>query len=90
MGHYHPQGSRAYTGTDNSCVKSIKGLFIKNFNSSSIWVNAEVVNEMERLSTKSIPTEVIPRVVTLPKDKWIEISQLTVHSFLAKHEDIKC
>ena len=49
-----------------SRVKSIEGLFIKNFNSASIRVNADVVNEMERLSTKSIPTEPTPRVITLP------------------------
>lgn len=47
-----------------SRLKSIEGLFIKKFNSTSIKVNADVVNEMEILSTKCIPTEPILLVVT--------------------------
>jgi len=70
-----------------SRVKSLEGLFIKNFNPTSIRVSSDVVSEMERLSTKIIPTELPPKVVSLPKDNWIKISHLNVHSYLSKHQE---
>ena len=43
---------------------------------------------MKRLSTQSLPSEPVPKVITLPRDSWIKIAHLNVHSYLAKHEDI--
>ena len=43
---------------------------------------------MERLSTQCLPSEPVPKVLSLPRDRWIKISHLNVHSYLAKHEDI--
>ena len=71
-----------------SRVKPLEGLFIKNFKPANIRVNTDVVNEMKRLSTQCLPSEPVPKVVTLPRDSWIKIVHLNVHSYLAKHEDI--
>ena len=62
-------------------MKSLDGLFIKNFNSRSIRVNCDVVNE-----TKNLPPETIPNVINLPKHGWIKIGH--VRSFIAKQEDV--
>ena len=70
-----------------SRVKTLEGLFIKNFKSVNISVSA-VVTEMERLSTLILPSEPVLKVLSLPGDNWIKISHLNVHSYLAKHEDI--
>ena len=43
---------------------------------------------MKRLSTQSLPSEPVPKVLSLPKDGWMKISHLNVRSFLAKYEDI--
>ena len=71
-----------------SRVKTLEGLFIKNFKAANIRVNADVVSEMNRLSTESLPSEPVPKVLNLPRDSWIKIAHLNVHSYLAKHEDI--
>ena len=73
---------------DFSHVKTLEGLFIKNFKPANIRVNADVVNEMTRLSTQCLPSEPVPKVVTLPRDSWIKLVHLNVHSYLAKHDDI--
>ena len=69
-----------------SRVKTLEGLFIKK--AANIRVNADVISEMNRLSTQSLPSEPVPKVLNLPKDSWIKIAHLNVHSYLAKHEDI--
>ena len=71
-----------------SRVKTLQGLFIKNFKPANIKVSASVANEMKRLSTQTLPSEPIPKVLSLPKDCWMKISHLNVHSYMAKHEDI--
>ena len=71
-----------------SRVKTLEGLFIKNFKPVNIKVNADVVTEMQRLSTLTLPSEPVPKVLSLPGDNWIKISHINVHSYLAKHEDI--
>ena len=43
---------------------------------------------MKRLSTQCLPSEPVPKVLSLPKDGWMKISHLNVRSFLAKYEDI--
>ena len=49
-----------------SRVKTLDGLFIKNFNPASIKVNSSVVSEMERLtSEKLLPSLPIPQVTSL-------------------------
>ena len=68
-------------------VKTLEGLFIKNFKHANIKVDSDVQSEMKR-STQSLPSEPIPNVITLPRDCWIKIAHLNVHSYLAKHEDI--
>ena len=73
-----------------SRVKSLEGLFIKNFNPTSIKVSAPVVAEMERLATNCLPSEPIPQVVSLLKHDWIKIGHLNVRSYMAKQEDVKC
>ena len=72
-----------------SRVKSLEGLFIKNFNPTSIKVSTPVVDEMERLATHSLPSEPVPQVVALPKHNWNKIGHLNVRSYMAKQEDIK-
>jgi hypothetical protein len=67
-----------------SRVKTLEGLFIKNFKPTIIKVSADV-SEMKRLSTKSIPSE---QVLSLPRDNWMKIGHLNVHSYLGKQEDI--
>ena len=47
-----------------------------------------IVNEMNRLSTQCLPSEPVPKILSLPKDSWMKISHLNVRSFLAKYEDI--
>ena len=71
-----------------SRVKTLEGLLIKNFKPTNIKASSSIVSEMERLSTQSLPTEPVPKVLTLPKDSWTKIGHLNVHSYLAKHEDI--
>ena len=73
-----------------SRVKSLEGLFIKNFNPTSIKISAPVVAEMERLATNGLPSEPVPQVVALPKHNWIKIGHLNVRSYMAKQEDVKC
>lgn len=77
------QGRQAYVAF--SRVKTLEGLFIKNFKRANIKVSASVVSEMERLC---LPSEQVPKVLSLPRDSWMKISHLNVHSYLAKHEDI--
>ena len=48
-----------------SRVKTLDGLFIKNFKPSNIKFNAGVLNEMKRLSTQSLPSELVPKVISL-------------------------
>ena len=73
-----------------SRVKSMEGLFIKNFNPNSIKASALVIAEMERLATKSVPPEPVPLVMSLVNNSWIKIGHLNVRSYMAKLEDIKC
>ena len=71
-----------------SRVKTLEGLFIKNFKPTNIKVSSSIVSEMERLSTQRLPTEPVPQVLSLPKDSWTKVGHRNVHSCLAKHEDI--
>ena len=71
-----------------SRVKTLEGLFLKNFKPANIRVNADVVTEMERLSTQSLPGKLVPKVLSLPRDSWMKVGHLNVHSYLAKQEDI--
>ena len=72
-----------------SRVKTLQGLFIKNFNPASIKVSAAVVSEMERLtSDRLLPPQPVPQVVTLPSTDWIKIGHLNVRSYRAKLEDV--
>lgn len=71
-----------------SHVKSVEGLFIKNFNPASIKVSTAFIAEMERLSNRYLPSEPLPQVVTLPTREWVKIGHLNVHSYMAKQEDI--
>ena len=71
-----------------SRVKTLQGLFIKNFKRTNIKVSSSIVNEMERLSTQYLPSEPVPKVLSLPREGWIKISHLNVHSYFAKHRDI--
>ena len=43
---------------------------------------------MERFSTKTLPSEPVLHVLALPRDGWMKIGHLNVHSYLAKQEDI--
>ena len=65
-----------------SRVKTLEGLFIKNFKSRNIRVNADVVSEMKKLSNQSLQSEPVP------SNNWMKISHLNVHSYFAKWEDI--
>ena len=71
-----------------SRVKTLEGLFIKNFKPANIRVNADFVSEMKRLSTQSLPSEPVPKVISLPRESWMKIGHLNVHSYLGKQEDI--
>ena len=70
-----------------SRVKTLQGLFIKNFKPANIRVNADV-SEMKRLSTQGLPIEPLPNVFSLPKDNWMKIGHLNIHSYLGKLEEI--
>ena len=73
-----------------SRVKTLQGLFIKNFNPASIKVSAAVVSEMERLtSDRLLPPQPVPQVVTLPSTDWIKIGHLNVRSYLSKLDDVR-
>ena len=67
-----------------SRVKTLEGLFIKNFKPANIRVNADVVSEMERLSTQSLLNKPVPKVLDLPRDSWIKIAHLNVLLILGK------
>ena len=72
-----------------SRVKTLQGLFIKNFNPASIKVSSSVVTEMEPLtSNKLLSTSPVPQLAMLPSVNWIKIGHLNVRSYLAKLEDI--
>ena len=69
-----------------SRVKSFAGLFIKNFNPSSIKAWDPVVAEMERLATKCLPVPPTPRRGSLRRHPWI--GHLNVRSYPSKLEDV--
>ena len=72
-----------------SRVKTLTGLFIKNFNPASIKVSSSVVSEMERLtSEKLLPSPTVPQVISLSSRDWLKVGQLNVHSYLSKVEDV--
>ena len=71
-----------------SRVKTLQGLFIKNFKHDNIKVSDSITKEMERLSTQCLPKEPVPKVLNLPSKYWTKIGHLNVHSYLAKLEDI--
>ena len=71
-----------------SRAKTLNGLFIKNFKPANIRINADVVSQMKRLSTQGLPSEAVPNVISLPKDNWMKIGHLSIHSYLGKLEDI--
>lgn len=67
----------------------MQGLFIKNFNPTSIKVSATVVSEMERLtSERLLPPQPVPQVVSLPRAGRVKIGHLNVRSYLSKLEDV--
>ena len=47
-----------------------------------------MLSEMKRLSTQGLPIEPLPNVISLPKDNWMKIGHLNIHSYLGKLEDI--
>ena len=71
-----------------SRVKMLEVLFIKNFKPANIKVNADVEREIKKLSTQNLPSEPVPKVISLPRNNWIKIGHLNVHSYLAKQEDL--
>ena len=69
-----------------SRVKSLLGLFIKNFNPKSIKVSLSVISEMERLASDHLVSPLpVPQVIC---SAGLKIGHLNVHSFSAKLEDI--
>ena len=68
--------SQAYVAF--SRVRSLAGLFIKNFNPSGIKAGEPVVAEMERLATKCLPVPPTPRVVAVSSDTHVKIGHLNV------------
>ena len=48
-----------------SRVRTLEGLFIKNFKPAHIKVNADVERETKRLSTQNLPSEPVPKIVTV-------------------------
>ena len=79
---------QAYMYVAFSCVKTLEGLFIKNFKPRNIKVSVDVVSEMKRLSNQSLPSEPAPNVLSLPSNNWMKIGHLNIHSYLAKWKDI--
>ena len=82
-----------------SRVKSLNGLFIKNFNPNSIKVSPTLVCEMERLASESLlPPLPVPNVLTVFSSDVIKIGHLNVRSYLGKlandscisHTDVMC
>ena len=71
-----------------SRVRSLAGLFIKNFNPSGIKAGEPVVAEMERLATKCLPVPPTTRVVAVSSDTHIKIGHLNVRSYPSKLEDV--
>ena len=65
-----------------SQVKTLEGLFIKNFKPTNINVSSSIVSEIKGLCTQRLPTEQAPQVLSLPKNSWTKISHLSVHSYL--------
>ena len=74
-----------------SRVKSLQGLFIKNFNPHSIKVSSSVVSEMERLASENVlPPQPITNVVAPPISGLIKIGHLNVRSYQAKLQEDSC
>ena len=48
-----------------SCVKTLEGLFIEHFKPRNIRINADVMSEMTRLSSQSLPSEPVPMILAL-------------------------
>ena len=72
-----------------SRVKSLQGLFIKNFNPHSIKVSSSVVLEMQRLASHNVlPPLPIPNVVAPFNSGLIKIGHLNVRSYQAKLQDV--
>ena len=65
-----------------SRVKTLQGLFIKNFNPTNNKICPDVDHEMKRLSTLCVPCQPMPTVVSLPKSSWTKIGHLNafIHS----------
>ena len=69
-----------------SRVKTLEGLFIKNFKPRNIKVSVDVVSKMKRLSNQSLPSEPAPNVLSLPSNNWMKIGHLNIHSYFGKVE----
>ena len=67
-----------------SRVKTIQGLFIKNFNPASIKVSSFVLTEMQQLTSNTLLLlPPVPHVISLPSYGWVKIGHLNVRSYLA-------
>ena len=82
---YLPAG-QAYVAL--SCVTSLEGLQILNYNSTAIKKDKRVNTEMLRLKPKPI-TFVWPMIPTLPQQDFIKICHLNVRGYFDHVNDLK-
>lgn len=83
-GHFSP--GQAYVAF--SRVKTLDGLYILNFNASSIKKSDKVQNEMLRLSTKLLQPLPEMQCLSLP-DNYVTIALLNVRCIVAKLLDLE-
>jgi hypothetical protein len=73
-----------------SRVRSLQGLYIRDFDLTKIKADPEVTMEMERLRRNLLPQMAPPQVTQVPDIQWLKISQLNVRSYKEHLPDMQC
>ena len=71
-----------------SCVKTLSGLHILDFNPTKIKVDPRVEEEMARLRQSPLQFLPAPRICQLPAEEWVTIGLLNVRGYLPHVHDI--
>ncbi len=72
-----------------SRVRTLEGLQILNFRTSSFKTNPVADKEMERMRTNTIQNEIPECMVSSLNDQWFKVAHLNVRNYLSHYEDVK-
>lgn len=73
-----------------SRVKSLNGLYIKDFDKDGIKTDARIVKTMADMRKQLLDIPDAPLMLTMNKPQWLTIGHLNVHYFLEKLPDLLC